>query len=105
MEYCKVAELVDSLPPKTIELEEMGIPGTSILCGFVVELLDSEEFLSVKNNDSVRFLQARSMTQEIGKLFPNPAEARIAANESGRTARVLALFDTGNCYFAWPVFD
>ncbi len=105
MNFCKVSELVDINPPTISDLEEMGIPVTSKLCGFVVQLLESEEFLSAKKDNIGVNLKAWSVVPDLAQLFPNPQAASLAASECENRTGVFALFDTGDNFFAWPMFD
>lgn len=92
--------------PTRLELINMGMPAGATLCGFVVNLVASDEYLvmSIERADMVE--RAWAQTPELAERFPNPkaAKAAIEGYEKG-PVEICALFDHKKQLLVWPMPD
>ncbi|QCF28097.1 hypothetical protein [Hydrocarboniclastica marina] len=82
----------------------MGVPLDAVLCGFVVHLPDSDEFLAMANESESVSAKAWVKTPERAYHYGHPEEAREAIRGYGKAeAVVCAVFDINDSLAVWEM--
>jgi len=73
--YCRATDNVTDKLPTLKELDNMNVPRSAIMCGFVVHLPDRDEFLKSNTENDEMDLRTWSRTPENAIRYPNSQSA------------------------------
>lgn len=84
-------------------IQELGLPESSVFCGYVVHLPVEDEFLAVVRESAAMIQRGFSKTPETAKLYQNYKKALKDAKHCKQETMVCLLFDVENQFIVAPI--
>jgi hypothetical protein len=84
-------------------LQELGLPESSVFCGYVVHLPEEDEFLAVVRESAAMIHRGFSKTPETAKIYQDYKKALKEAKHCKQETIVCLLFDVENQFIIAPI--
>lgn len=102
--YGKKKSNVDVRAPSRTELKRIGLSAGVILCGFVVNKIDTDEFLACSELTGSEYKREWRTNPESAQVYSNPKNALNAITGYDMPLiEICALFEHKKQIFVWPM--
>lgn len=104
--YGKKKSNVDVRAPTRAELKRIGLSAGVILCGFVVNKTDTDEYLAFSELTGGEYKRGWDTNPETAQVYSGPKNALSAIAGYDKCAiEICALFEHKKQIFVWPMPD